>query len=128
MPVPILDRILRSFREGARRKRLSLAREWPQAAARVTGFKLVDADPATGASEVQQQEVQQQIEASFYFMLNDDICGGYVRSIPMVRREAARLATGEPNLIVRYNPTDPDELCVLAEDNAGKLPFEIIAG
>lgn len=122
MPVPIVDRILRSFREGARRKRVSMAHAWPQALAKITGFKLVEPDPATGASAMQQQ-----IEAAFYFMLNDDICGGYVRSVPMVQREAARLATGEPNLIVRYNPSDPDELCVLAEDNAGRLPFEIIS-
>lgn len=122
MSLPIVDRILRSFREGARRKRISMAHAWPQAIGKVTTWKVVDPDPDTGASAMQQQ-----IEAAYYFMLNDDICGGYVRSVPMVQREAARLAHGEPNLIVRYNPTDPDELCVLAEDNKDKLPFEIIS-
>ncbi len=122
VPFPI-DRILRSFREGARRKRISLAREWPQAVGKVTGFKIVDADAASGGSAMQQQ-----IEAAFYFMLNDDFCGGYVRSAPMTRREAERLATGEPSVVVRYNPADPDELCVLAEDNADSLPFAVISG
>jgi hypothetical protein len=122
IPFPI-DRMLRSFRERAHRKRISLSREWPQAVAKVTGFKIVDADPASGGSAMQQQ-----IEAAFYFMLNDDFCGGYVRSVPMTRRDAERLATGEPNLVVRDNPGDPDELCVLAEDNADSLPFALISG
>lgn len=117
------ERILRPFREGARRKRIGTAHGWPQAGAKITHWKIVEADPASGGSAMQRQ-----IEATFYFMLNDDICGGYVRSIPMVEREAARLASGEATLIVRYNPSDPDELCVLAEDNAGKFPFDVISG
>src|SRR5438309_10798554 len=102
MPLPFpLDRLARSFREGARRKRISMARDWPKCSAHVTGWKIVDADSTTGASAIQQQ-----IEASFYFMINDDISGGYVRSVPMIRREAERLISDELPVIVRYNPAD----------------------
>lgn len=122
LPFP-LDRISRSFREGARRKRVSMAKEWPTCLAHVTGWKIVDPDPATGASAMQQQ-----IEASFYFMVNDDFCGGYMKSVPMTRREAERFATGEPSVVVRYNPNDLDQVVVLAEDNKDELPFGVISG
>ena len=114
---------MRSFRKGAHRKRIAAAHQWPTCNAKITGWKIVDADPATGASATQQQ-----IEAAYYFMLNDDFCGGYLRSVPMTHHEAELLATGEPSVTVRYNPNDPDQVAVLAEDNAGKFPFEIISG
>lgn len=124
MPLPFpLDRLARSFREGARRKRISMAQNWPKCNAHITGWKIVDPDPATGASAMQQQ-----IEASFYFMVNDDISGGYVRSVPMIRREAERLMSDELKVVVRYHPTHPDQVVVLAEDNTETLPFQIISG
>ena len=46
----------------------------------------------------------------------------------MGRHEAEKLATGSPDFIVRYNPANPDEVVVLAEDNEGKLPFGIVSG
>jgi hypothetical protein len=122
LPFP-LDRIARSFHEGARRKRVSMARDWPKCNAHVTGWKIADADPALGAPPLQQQ-----IEASFYFMLDDDFCGGYLHSVPMVHRDAEHFATGEPVVVVRYNPNDPDQVCVLAEDNKDVLPFEVLSG
>lgn len=122
LPFP-LDRLARSFHEGARRKRVSMAHDWPKCNAHITHWKIVDADPALGSAALQHQ-----IEASFYFMLNDDICGGYLHSVPMVHREAERHATGEPIVIIRYNPNDPDQICVLAEDNKETLPFEVISG
>jgi hypothetical protein len=122
LPFP-LDRLARSFREGARRKRISMARDWPKCNAHITGWKIVDPDLGSGDSSLQQQ-----IEASYYFMLNDDICGGYFRSVPMVRREAERFAEGDATVVVRYNPNDPDQVAVLAEDNKVMLPFEIISG
>ena len=124
MPLPFpLDRIARSFREGARRKRISMAHEWPTCHAHITGWKIVDPDPSLGVSTMQQQ-----IEATFYFMLNDEFCGGYLRSVPMARREAERFATGEPSVIVRYNPNDPDQVVVLAEDNETELAFQVVSG
>jgi hypothetical protein len=29
---------------------------------------------------------------------------------------------------VRYNPANPDETAVLAEDNVGNLPFGVVSG
>lgn len=122
LPFPF-DRLTRSFRESARRKRIVMAQGWPRCDAHITQWKIVDADPELGASAMQQQ-----IEGSFYFVLGEDFCGGYLRSVPMVRREAERLATGDHVVVVRYNPSDPNQVCVLPEDNQGTLPFEVVAG
>jgi hypothetical protein len=46
----------------------------------------------------------------------------------MPHREAEKHATGSPDLIVRYNPANPDQTVVLAQDNRGKLPFELASG
>jgi len=46
----------------------------------------------------------------------------------MPHREAEQLATGSPSLTVRYNPSNPDQTAVLADDNRGQLPFDIISG
>jgi hypothetical protein len=115
--------IRRAFEDQARRKRVQLARGWPQATARINGWKVLPAGDA--AKSFTQTDF---IEARFHFHLNGEYYGGYARSVVMGRREAEKLAVGEPEVIIRYNPANPDEAVMLAEDNVKKLPFEVVSG
>jgi len=117
-----VDAIRRAIHERARKKRVQFARSWPQVSAQVNTWKIVPAGDA--AQSFTQTDV---IEAGFHFMLNNDYYGGYLRSIPMTRREAERLAVGSPTVNVRYNPENPDIVAVLAEDNARTFPFELVS-
>ena|SRR5205085_1729782 len=118
-----VDSIRRSLRERARQKRVQTAAAWPQAQAHVNGWKVLAAGDASKSFTETDC-----IEASFHFTLNGEYYGGYLNSIPMARREAEKLAAGSPEITVRYNPANPDEAVVLAEDNRGKLPFQIVSG
>ena len=118
----LIDPIRRAFRERARLKRARLAVGWPQTRAEVNGWKVLPVGDA--AESFTQTDF---IEASFHFILNGQFYGGYLRSIPMSRKEAEKLATGSPAVNVRYNPADPDQVVVLAEDNPA-LPFEVVSG
>ncbi len=69
-----------------------------------------------------------QIEAGFHFKVNGEYYGGYLRSVPMTHHEAETKAKGEPKVTVRYNPANPDETAVVAEDNRGELPFGVVSG
>ena len=119
----LVDSIRRAFRERARQKRVQTAAAWPLAQALVNGWKvLLAGDASKSFTETDY------IEGSFHFTLNGEYYGGYLNSVPMARREAEKLATGSPEVTVRYNPANPDEVVVLAEDNRGKLPFQIVSG
>jgi hypothetical protein len=122
MAFPI-DSIRRSLRESARKKRVRLAAGWPQTTAKVNLWKVL---PAGDESESFTQT--DFIEGGFSFLLNGEYYGGYLRSVAMGRREAEKLAVGSPSVNVRYNPANPDQAVVLAEDNAGTLPFEVVSG
>jgi hypothetical protein len=122
MAFPI-DSIRRSLRESARKKRVRLAAGWPQTTAKVNLWKVL---PTGDESESFTQT--DFIEGGFSFLLNGEYYGGYLRSVAMGRREAEKLAVGSPSVNVRYNPANPDQGVVLAEDNAGTLPFEVVSG
>ena len=119
----LIDSIGRAVRERARKKRVQLAAGWPKATAHINLWKILPAGDAAGAFS--QTDF---LEAGFHFVLNGEYYGGYVRSVAMGRHEAEKLAVGEPEVIVRYNAANPDQTVVLAEDNAGKLPFEVVSG
>jgi hypothetical protein len=119
----LIDSIRRSLRENARKKRVQVAARWPQATAKINLWKILPAGDA--AESFTQTDF---VEAGFSFLLNGEYYGGYVRSVAMGRREAEKFAVGEPSVVVRYNPANPDQTVVLAEDNAGLLPFEVISG
>jgi hypothetical protein len=119
----LIDFITRRVRAAARRKRVRLATGWPQAAAEINSWKLLDVSEESGSFTITHR-----IEAGFYFVLHEDYFGGYLKSVPMSRQEAEKLATGNPSVTVRYNPANPDQVVVLAEDNAANLPFAIIPG
>ena len=117
-----LDSFRRAARERARLKRVRTAQSWPQAEAEINHWKIV---PAGDASDSFTQT--DLIEAAFHFILNGEYYGGYVRSVPMTRREAERRANGGPKLTIRYDPQKPDHNVALAEENQA-LPFAIVSG
>src|ERR1700722_7859431 len=118
----VIDSIRRAVHERARKKKVSVAQVWPQANAQIDIWKILPAGDA--AESFTQTDV---IEASFHFTLNGEYYGGYVRSVAMGRKDAEKLAVGSPAVNVRYNPANPDQVVVLAEDNA-LLSFAIISG
>jgi len=119
----LIDSVRRSLRENARRKRVRIAAAWPQATAKVNLWKVL---PEGDESESFTQT--DYIEGGFSFLLDGEYYGGYVRSVAMGRHEAEKLAVGDLSVKVRYNPANPDQTVVLAEDNAGTLPFEVVSG
>jgi hypothetical protein len=103
-------------------KKMREAKGWPEAQGEVNGWKIVTAEAEAAFG------VDSQIEAGFHFIVNGEYFGGYVRSEPMVRREAERMAQGAPKINIRYDATNPDKNFVLSEDNSGNLPFAIYMG
>ncbi|HKO17445.1 MAG TPA: DUF3592 domain-containing protein [Acidobacteriaceae bacterium] len=118
-----IDSIRRALRERARKKRVQVAANWPQATAHINSWKILPVGDASDSFTNTDY-----IEAAFHFTLNGEFYGGYANSIPMPHREAEKHAIGSPDLTVRYNPANPDQTVVLAEDNRGKLPFELVSG
>ena len=57
--------------------------------------------------------------------MNGEYYGGYLRSVALTFHEAETKAKGSPKVNIRYNPANPDETAVLAEDNVGNLPFTL---
>jgi len=118
-----VDHIRRTLDERARRKRVQIAAAWPCTTAHVNSWKILPAGDSSDSFTNTDY-----IEAAFHFTLDGNYYGGYVRSIPMPHREAEKLAVGSPDLTVRYNPANPDQTVVLAEDNHGTLSFQIVSG
>ena len=110
------------MRESARKKRVKMAAGWPQAKAEINRWKVLPV-----GEEADSFTQSDYIEAAFSFVLNGEYYGGYVNSVAMGRKEAEKLAVGSPAVNVRYDPTNPDKVVVLAEDN-GSLPFGIVSG
>jgi hypothetical protein len=46
----------------------------------------------------------------------------------MSHHDAETKGIGSPRVHVRYNPANPDETAVFAEDNGSNLPFAVISG
>jgi hypothetical protein len=117
-----LDTLQRRIRESKRQKRLTLAAAWPKTTAEINRWTILPAEETeTSFSSAFK------IEAGFHFILNGEYFGGYVRSTPISHTAAERAAHGNPNLTIRYNPTNPDQTVVLAQDNTGNLPFEVFS-
>jgi Protein of unknown function (DUF3592) len=117
-----IDGIRRSLHRRKREKKLGLAKNWPTVQAEINHWQVLNAD-----EEAATMGAPYQIEAGFHFMLNGEYYGGYLRSIAMGLHEAETKATGNPKVNVRYNPTNPDEVAVLAEDNGNNLPFRVFS-
>ena len=122
MAVFPIDALLRWQRNRKRARKLAHATEWPTAQAEINHWAVLPADKeqaTTGAPH--------QIEAGFHFQLNGEYYGGYLRSVALTHHEAETKAKGTPTVTIRYNPANPDETAVLAEDNAAALPFRIVS-
>jgi hypothetical protein len=117
-----IDGIKRSLRRRAREKKLAAAKNWPIVQGEINHWQVLNAD-----EDVSTTGTHYQIEAGFHFKLDGEYYGGYVRSVAMTHHEAETKSKGEPTVNVRYNPADPDETAVLAEDNAD-LPFKVVSG
>jgi hypothetical protein len=118
----VVDSIRVWLRRRDREKRLRAAKGWPLATGEVNRWDIVAAAEETNATGMMYQ-----IEAGFHFILNGEYFGGYVHSVPMVRREADLAAKGTPAVHVRYDPANPDSVAVFAEDNEGNLPFRVFS-
>jgi hypothetical protein len=118
-----VDVIGRWFRRRNRDKKLRLASQWPLTAAEINHWQILPAE-----QELATAGTPNQIEAGFHFKLNGDYFGGYLRSVALTYREAETKAVGNPTINVRYNPANPNQTAVLAEDNPGNLSFRIVSG
>jgi hypothetical protein len=119
----LIDGIRRWLRRRSREKKLRLAAHWPTTQAEVNHWQVLKAD-----EDVATTGTPYQIEAGFHFKLNGEYYGGYLRSVAMTHHEAETKGKGEPTVNLRYNPANPDETAVLAEDNSGNLPFKVVSG
>ena len=91
--------------------------------AEINHWKILNAD-----EEVASSGAPYQIEAGFHFKVNGEYYGGYLRSVALTHHEAESKSTGNPSVNIRYNPANPDQTAVLAEDNQGSLPFRVVSG
>jgi Protein of unknown function (DUF3592) len=105
------------------REKLRLAQQWPTVSAEINHWSIATAD-----TEIASSATPYQIEASFHFTVNGEYFGGYLRSVALTHHGAEMGAKGEPTVNIRYDPANPDRTAVLAEDNVGNLPFQIISG
>jgi hypothetical protein len=119
----LIEAISRRIRRRKREKKLHLATQWPNTQAEINHWQVLNAE-----QEVATTGAPYQIEAGFHFKLDGEYYGGYLRSIALTHHEAETKATGNPTVYIRYNPTNPDETAVFAEDNPDNLPFRIISG
>ncbi len=113
-----------------RRKRSALLRDaaaWPLTEARLLKSVVLEKDElAEGGTSFQDR----QIEAAFYFTLDDSYFGGHLRSAPLSDSEAHRALRTLPEdtpVQVRYDPANPDRNVVLPDDNPG-FPVELWPG
>jgi hypothetical protein len=118
-----IDGIKRWLRRGNREKKLRLAAQWPVIQAEINHWQVLNAD-----EDVAAMGAPYQIEAGFHFTLNGEYYGGYLRSVAMTLHEAESKGVGSPKVNIRYNPANPDETAVLAEDNGAGLPFGVFSG
>jgi hypothetical protein len=118
-----IDAIGRWLRHRSRDKKLRLAAQWPLTTAEINHWQILTAD-----EEVASVGTPYQIEAGFHFKINGEYYGGYLRSVALTHHEAESKATGSPTANIRYNPVNPDQNAVLAEDNPSNLSFRLISG
>ncbi len=103
-----------------RRKRnalLAAAAAWPKTTAKLLKSAVVPRDVlAEGGTAFQDS----QVEAAFYFTLPQGYFGGHLRSVPVSDSEGFRMLKvlqEDLEVIVRYDPANPDKVIALPEDN-----------
>jgi hypothetical protein len=116
----LIGGITRMMRKRKRQQRLEAAAQWPKTQAKLLSGVLVDGDELAEGTLAQDR----QLEFPYYFTLTEGpetgYFSGYLRSAPGSEGEMRRLQKvveeGTP-VTVRYNPSNPDQGCVLARDN-----------
>ncbi len=119
----LVDTVRRWLRRKKREKLLETARSWPIATGEVLNWKTVAAD-----EELTSFAAPDQIEAQYYFTVNQEYFGGHFRSAAMSKAESHAIAAATPEVQIRYDPANPDTAVVLAEDNVENLPFRVLSG
>lgn len=118
-----IDAVLRWQRNRRRAQKLAQAAQWPTAPAEINHWQVLSADEDQATTGTPNQ-----IEAGFHYKVNGEYFGGYLRSVALTHHEAETKSKGSPTITIRYNPANPDETAVLAEDNTSTLPFRIVSG
>ena len=118
-----IDALFRWQENRKRTQKLASATQWPATQAEINQWAVVTADKDQATSALPYQ-----IEAGFHFKVNGEYFGGYLRSVALTHHEAETKSKGTPTVSIRYNPANPDEAAVLAEDNATALAFPILSG
>jgi hypothetical protein len=118
----LFDSIRSKLYHKKQQERVRLAKQWPTVSAEINHWSIVTAD-----QELASSATPHQVEASFHFTVDGEYFGGYLRSVALTHHAAEVGAKGSPTIIIRYDPANPDSVAVLAEDNAGNLPFQIIS-
>jgi Protein of unknown function (DUF3592) len=119
----LIDAISSRLQRRNREKKLVLAAQWPTTQAEINHWAVQPADKEHATTGTPYQ-----IEAGFHFKVNGEYFGGYLRSVALTHHQAEINAKGSPTIHIRYNPTNPDQTAVLAEENTTTLPFPIISG
>jgi hypothetical protein len=126
----LTDGISKILRRRKREQKLAAAPEWPTTQAKLLAAVIVDKDVLAEGTLAQDR----QLEIPYYFSLGSGaesgLYSGYVRTVAMSDGEARRLGkqiADGTTLMVRYNPANPDEGCVLTRDNPG-LSFNVWEG
>jgi hypothetical protein len=120
----LFDAVSRMLRNRRRRERLQAATAWPITTAKLLPATLVTKDDRAKGTAVQDS----QVECPYYFSIADGYFGGHVRSTACSDSEGRRIMRAlvdDSPIVVRYNPQNPDEACVLQIDNEGTLPFTV---
>ena len=116
--------IFRAVRRRGRERELQEAAGWPTTTAKLLAGNVVTRDELAEGTSAQTT----QVEFQYYFSLNEEFFGGYLRSVACSDSEGRRWLRDVPEgtlVTVRYDPKDSDKTHALARDNAGKLPFAI---
>jgi hypothetical protein len=119
----LFDSIRSQLHHKKQNEKLRRAQQWPTISAEINHWSIIQAD-----RELASAATLYQIEASFHFTVNGEYFGGYLRSVALTHHSAEIAAKGAPTVNIRYDPANPDSVAVLAEDNVGNLPFQIISG
>jgi hypothetical protein len=120
--IALIDPILDWFRHRKLQKNLQLAKAWPTVTGEVNQWSILEAEKG-----VTSFATPCQIEAAFHFTVAGEYYGGYFRSVGLDRKQARDFAKGNPSVVVRYDPANPDTAIVLAEDNSQSLQFRVLS-
>lgn len=123
----LFDAVSRTLRGRRRKERLQAAALWPTTTAKMLPSKLVTKDDLAEGTAIQDT----QVECPYFFSIDAGYFGGHVRSVACSDSEGRRIQRDlveDMPIVVRYNPANPDEACVLAEDNLRTLPFTVWPG